>query len=205
MKKKQLAGLSEDQILTAHHYQYDGSHRNPNECTLCSMTTLLDLGAAYSKKSLGVEPAALGKSLDRIPFRHPRFPAWFPGPGGATHPRAALKGLEAAIRTLRKGGTPFPWWPIMRKKQEVKALEAALVAGQPSLIFGVGSTGVSHVVVPVARDEKGWLVLDPGFPRQRNPMLWNERRLITWWRAYSIFYPRGTMISLLPDGERLLG
>lgn len=55
-------------------------------------------------------PVDLGRSLDRIPFCHPRFPACFPGPGGATPPCAALKGLETAIRDLRKGGLPdvFP-------------------------------------------------------------------------------------------------
>jgi hypothetical protein len=200
MEKSQLHGLSADQILSTHHYQYDGSHRNPNECTLCSMTTLLDLAAKYSEKDLGLEAVDLGHSLDRIPFRHPRFPAWFPGPGGATHPRAALKGLEAAIRKLRKKGIPFPWWPIMLKKQSPSDIEAALDAGHPSLIYGVGRTGIPHVVVPVARKEKGWLVLDPGYPSARNPKQWTDAQLVKWWQAYSVFYPAGTMISLRPDG-----
>lgn len=199
MKNSKLAGLSEEQIRAAHHYQYDGSHPNPNECTLCCMASLLDLGASYTDIRLGLEPVALGRSLDRIPFWHPRFPAWFPGPGGATHPRAALKGLEATIRKLKREGTDYPWWPVLHSRQEVDDLQAALQAGHPSLIYGLGRSGIPHVVVPIAREEEGWLVLDPGFPRARNPMRWSEQQLMSWWAGYSIFYPRGTMISLLPD------
>jgi len=198
MTKRQLPGLSKDQILSTHHYQYDGSHRNPNECTLCSMTTLLELGANFGSENLGLEAVDVGIALDRIPFRHPRFPSWFPGPGGATHPRAALKGLEATIRDLRKKGFRYPWKPFLLKKQSPADLEAALVAGYPSLIYGVGNTGIPHVVVPIGRNENGWSVLDPGFPKKRNPMLWAEEKLVRWWRAYSIFYPAGTMISLRP-------
>jgi len=201
MNKTQLQRLSDDQILFAHHYQYDGSHRNPNECSLSSMTTLLDLASIYSKVDLGIEAVTLGRFLDRIPFRHPRFPAWFPGPGGATHPRAALKGLESAIRNLHKKGVNFPWWPIMLKKQSPEDLAVALSAGYPSLIYGVGSTGIPHVVVPVTRNDKGWLVLDPGFPAERNPMQWTDAQLTKWWAPFLIFYPRGTMISLRPDGD----
>ncbi|HRN51151.1 MAG TPA: hypothetical protein PLC52_10285 [Anaerolineales bacterium] len=102
---KPAAPLSLPEVLQVHQYQYDGSHRNPNECALCAMTTLTTLAARRSgQPGFSLAAVQLGRFLDRIPFRFPRFPAWFPGPGGATHPLAALWGLRAYGRSLRKQG-----------------------------------------------------------------------------------------------------
>ena len=194
-----LAGFSQRDLIAAHQYQYDGSHRNPNECGLCAMTTLLHLGARAAGSKLDLSAVELGKALDRIPFRHPRFPAWFPGPGGATHPRAALKGLEQNIRRLRREGQTFPWWPALKTRQTPTDLEAQLRARQPTLIYGVGHTGIPHVVVPIGREKDGWLILDPGYPTERNPMQWTDEKLERWWVGYWLFYPRGTMLSLVRE------
>ena len=201
MKNSRLAGISQENALASHHYQFDGSHPNRNECTLCSMTTLLDVAAGRSSEPLNISAVELGRIIDRIPFRHPRFPAWFPGPGGATHPRAAQKGLEQLIRMIRNQGISFPWKPVLRKQQSPAQLEAQLVAGEPTLIYGVGQTGIPHVVVPIERNSQGWLMLDPGYAQQRNPMQWSEEKLLAWWRQYLIFYPRGTTVSLRPIGS----
>ncbi len=72
------------------------------------MAMLLEIAARSENGELVINPLEFGKELDRIPFRHPRFPAWFPGPGGATHPRAALNGLKQKIRDLRSHGYDFP-------------------------------------------------------------------------------------------------
>jgi len=162
------------------------------------MTTLLDVAAGRSSELLNMTAVEMGRIIDRIPFRHPRFPAWFPGPGGATHPRAAQKGLEQLIRMIRKEGISFPWKSVLRNRQSPAQLEAQLHSGQPTLIYGVGHTGVPHVVVPIERNQRGWLMLDPGYPLERNPMQWSEDKLIAWWRSYFIFYPRGTTVSLQP-------
>lgn len=141
-------------------------------------------------------PAAqLGRFLDRVPFRFPRFPAWFPGPGGATHPLAALWGLQAYGRKLRRDGKPFAWEPRLLTKQTLGELEAALAADQPTLIYGIGG-GVPHVVVPIQRDSGGWLMLDPGTPVQNNPARWSDSQLEKWWVNFSIFYSRGVMLTL---------
>jgi hypothetical protein len=203
MKNSRLAGISQENIVSSHHYQFDGSHPNRNECTLCSMTTLLDIVAGRSSEPLNISAVEMGRIIDRIPFRHPRFPAWFPGPGGATHPRAAQKGLEQLIRKIRNQGINFPWKAVLRKRQSPAQLEAQLIAGHPTLIYGVGQTGIPHVVVPIERIPQGWLMLDPGYLQQRNPMHWSDQKLRNWWRPYFIFYPRGTMVSLQPDGSGL--
>lgn len=194
----QLAGVSEHQILEAHQYQFDGTHPNRNECTLCSMTMLLELGTGALGQVVDFKAAALGRAMDRIPFRHLRFPAWFPGPGGATHPRAAEMGLRSAIRRLRNAGIAYHWWPVRLSHQTPGDLIAALEDGHPTLIYGVGSTGIPHVVVPVAHENETWRVLDPGFPPEHQPMQWSQGQLMSWWVNYWIWYPRGTMVSLVP-------
>ncbi len=140
----------------------------------------------------------LGRWLDRIPFRYPRFPAWFPGFGGATHPLAALWGLRDYIRQLQRWRVAFPWRPVLRGRLTISDLERVLTAEQPTLIYGVGANGIPHVVVPIARQPGGWQILNPGTPSERNPVTWSDAQLASWWINYSIFYPRGTMISLLP-------
>ncbi len=84
----------------------------------------------------------------------------------------------------------------MQKHQSLNDLEAALEAGNPTLIYGLGRSGIPHVIVPIGRLEKAWLILDPGKAGERNPMNWSDQKLEQWWRAYWYFYPRGTMISL---------
>ncbi|MCW5887364.1 MAG: hypothetical protein KIT07_04490, partial [Anaerolineales bacterium] len=138
----------------------------------------------------------LGRFLDHIPFRFPRFPAWFPGPGGATHPLAALWGLRAYGRMLRREGISFPWRPVLRRRQTPAELRAVLAAGQPTLIYGVGATGIPHVVVPLEYSAPHWLVLDPGAPREQNPARWSEEQLQRWWKNFLFIYPAGTMLTL---------
>ncbi|HSS98542.1 MAG TPA: hypothetical protein VLK33_16010 [Terriglobales bacterium] len=146
------------------------------------------------------QPAAeRGVWLDRIPFRYPRFPASFPGPGGATHPLAALWGLGDYAHKLQHDGIPFPWQPQQRTGQTLINLEQA-IKDSPTLIYGVGETGIPHVVVPIEHSENGWKILDPGTPTEKNPVTWSDERLQKWWRNYSILYPAGTMISLIPAG-----
>jgi hypothetical protein len=187
------------ELRSTHQYQYDGSHRNRNECTLCAMAMLLTRAGQQSGQEEFVVPAAqLGRFVDRIPFRYPRFPAWFPGPGGATHPMAALWGLQAYGRKLRRDGTRFPWQPRLTYGASPADLEAALAGKQPTLIFGMGG-GVPHVVVPVQREVDGWAVLDPGYPTASNPAHWSDAQLQKWWTNFSVFYPRGVMITLEPE------
>jgi hypothetical protein len=162
------------------------------------MATLIEQAALASGEPQQVNAADLGRFIDRVPFRHPRFPSWFGAVGGATHPRAAHKGLEGYIHKLRRGGHRFPWRVRRISGQLLQDLEAALTAGHPTLIYGVGTTGVPHVVVPIKREVGGWLVLDPGYARERNPMHWSDAQLEKWWTNYSFVYPRGTMISLMP-------
>ena len=191
------APLALPEILSIHQYQYDGSHPNPNECALCAMTTLTSVAARRGgQPGFSLPAAQLGRWLDRIPFRFPRFPAWFPGPGGATHPLAALWGIAAYARKLRSEGTPFPWKPALHSRQSLADLAAALHAGQPTLIYGVGTTGIPHVVVPLERTQDGWLILDPGYPREQNPARWSDAQLEQWWTNFSFIYPKGTMLTL---------
>jgi hypothetical protein len=198
---KNLAGLTEKILLDSHKFQFDRSHQNPNECTLCSMSMLLEIALKVEKNELEITAVILGKELDRIPFRHPRFPANFPGPGGATHPRAALNGLKQKISSLRKAGINYPWWPHLRKNQSPNELENHLDAGKPTLIYGLGKSGIPHVVVPIGRSEKDWHILDPGKPKKLNPMIWSDEKLDQWWQVYWLFYPQGTMIFLSRDNE----
>lgn len=193
-----LKALSQKKLLDLHQHQYDGSHRNPNECGLCSMAMLLEMGAQQSGASLQVDAAALGRELDRIPFRFPRFPAWFPGPGGATHPLAAYWGLQRKLSQLNKQGTDLPWRPRLRFRQQMDDLAAELEPGHPSLIYGVGRTGIPHVVVPIAREGSQWQLLDPAYSAKKNPRTWSDETLSKWWRNYGWLYPRGTMINLRP-------
>lgn len=153
---------------------------------------LINLAAQISGSVYSYLPAAaLGRFLDRIPFRYPRFPAWFPGVGGATHPLALYFGLMAYCRKHR-----LAWMPELNSQNTLSDLEIAIHAGQPTLIYGVGATGIPHVVVPVVREDDGWLILDPGYPLQRNPTPWSDKQLEGWWRNYSVFYSRGTMLTL---------
>lgn len=185
------------QIGGLHFYQFDGSHRNPNECALCAMTTLLHMAARQSAiHPFDLEPAALGRFLDRIPFRYPRFPAWFPRAGGATHPKAARDGLRAYIRRLWAQGVELAWGPVLRTRQTEADLAAALEAGYPTLIYGVGATGIPHAVVPIGKKAAEWLVLDPGTQTGQNPMHWSNHQLRQWWVSYGWIYPEGTMVSL---------
>jgi hypothetical protein len=187
------------ELLATHQYQYDGSHRNRNECALCAMAMLLTHAARASGRPDFWLPAyLLGRWLDRIPFRYPRFPAGFPGPGGATHPLAALWGLRDYARQLRHWKIAFSWRPILRTRQTISDLEKVVVANQPTLIYGAGASGIPHVVVPIARQPSGWQILDPGTPSERNPVTWGDAELANWWVNYSILYPKGTMISLIP-------
>lgn len=191
------APLGLPELLSIHQYQYDGSHRNRNECALCAMSTLATMAARRGgQPDFSLPAAEFGRWLDRIPFRFPRFPAWFPGPGGATHPLAALWGLRDYANKLRREGVAFPWQPVLRTRRGAADLAAALAASQPTLIYGVGVSGIPHVVVPLQRTDEGWLVLDPGFPRERNPARWSDEQLGTWWRNFSVLYPPGTMVTL---------
>lgn len=187
-------------LLATHQYQNDGSHRNRNECALCAMAMLLTQAARSAGNPRFQLPAVeLGRFLDRIPFRYPRFPAWFPGPGGATHPLAALWGLRAFGRKLQREGVAFPWLPVLRTRQTFLDIEAVLAAEQPTLIYGVGITGIPHVVVPIAREQAAWQLLDPATPTANNPVRWSDAQLQSWWVNYSILYPRGTMLTLLRE------
>lgn len=193
-----MSSYQKQRALDAHHYQFDGSHPNRNECALCAMTTLLHRAARASTEKLDLTAVDLGRYLDRIPFRHARFPAWFPGPGGATHPRAAWKGLNGYIRQFRRRGLDFPWRATRRTRQTQADLAAALAAGELIMIYGVGTTGVPHAVVPLERQADGWLLLDPGFPRDKNPVRWSEDQLAEWWTNFGWVYPAGTLVSLTP-------
>jgi len=191
------APLSLPEVLQVHQYQYDGSHSNPNECALCAMTTLTTIAARRSgQPGFSLAAAQLGRFLDRIPFRFSRFPAWFPGPGGATHPLAALWGLRAYARKLRKDGLSFPWLPVLRTRQTPDDLRAALADGQPTMIYGMGSTGIPHAVIPLEYTAPHWQVLDPGFPREQNPKRWSDEQLLAWWKNFAFIYPNGTMLTL---------
>jgi hypothetical protein len=188
--------LSPSQLLNTHHYQFDGTHRNRNECALCSMAMLLDQAAAANGYKEFTPPAKLGRFIDRIPFRYPRFPAWFPGPGGATHPIAAFFGLKDCLKQIG-----LNWSPTLSQRRKPDDLAAALQAGYPTLIYGVGETGVPHVVVPIGKENGVWQILDPGYPRERNPMKWGDTQLARWWRNFSFIYPAGTMVSLTPAND----
>jgi len=194
-----MSDISDLEWLSLHQYQFDGSHKNRNECGLCSMSMLLNIGFQLTGLDHNITPVLFGKKLDRIPFRHPRIPAWFPGPGGATHPRAALKGMQQKIREIRHLGYSIPLWPVKKTRQKLKHLELELKAGHPALIYGLGKSGIPHVVVPIARLEKRWKILDPGYPSNRNPMIWSDEKLLQWWQGFSGFYPAGTMINLIPQ------
>lgn len=188
------AKLSPDQLLATHQYQFDGTHKNRNECALCAMAMVLNHAAGIAGREDFKLPASeLGRCLDRIPFRYPRFPAWFPGPGGATHPIAASAGLRDYIRQAK-----LEWGVRLAYRQTQSDLGKLLANGFPSLIYGVGRTGIPHVVVPISRSEDGWQIMDPGYPGERNPMKWTNDQLANWWRNYSIIYPKGTMVSLTP-------
>lgn len=194
--------MNPTELLATHQYQYDGSHPNRNECTLCAMAMLItQAGRAAGKPQFQLPAAQLGRFLDRIPFSYPRFPAWFPGPGGATHPLAALWGLRAYGRKLQRSGIAFPWRPILRTRQTFSDLEAALAAEQPTLIYGVGVSGIPHVVVPIGRGQASWQMLDPGTPTINNPVAWSDGQLQSWWVNYSILYQAGTLITLLGENE----
>jgi hypothetical protein len=194
-----ISGISTEKLLELHQFQYDGSHRNPNECGLCSMAMLLEMGARKSGADVHINALEFGLEIDRIPFRFPRFPAWFPGPGGATHPFAALWGMQRKIGKLRREGNDMPWRAVLRFRQTEQQLETEIAQGNPTLIYGVGRTGIPHVVVPIGRDGNKWQILDPAFARERNPRQWSQPVLMDWWKNFGLLYPRGTMISLKPQ------
>jgi hypothetical protein len=187
------------QALKAHQYQFDGSHGNRNECALCAMTAVLQRAALQNGAGLDLTAAELGHFLDRIPFRHLRFPAWFPGPGGATHPRAARSGLNAYLRHLQHIGHPLPWQAVLRSNQSGEELASALQAGELVMIYGVGRSGIPHVVLPLAHQPGSWTVLDPGYPVEKNPRPWSEAELDQWWLNFGWIYPKGTLVSLVPN------
>ncbi|MEX2143562.1 MAG: hypothetical protein WD740_03125 [Anaerolineales bacterium] len=82
--------------------------------------------------------------------------------------------------------------------QSTHDLAAAMQAGELVLIYGVGSSGIPHVVHPVAKDAQGWQILDPGYPAEMNPRRWSESELTTWWRNFGWLYPQRTLVSLVP-------
>jgi hypothetical protein len=159
------------------------------------MSILLNQAAQISGQPEFRLPAHdLGKFLDRIPFRYPRFPSWFPGPGGATHPIAAYGGLRDYLNLA-----DLPWKPYLSYRQTETNLKESLNNSFPALIYGVGSTGIPHVVVPIGKVGDGWQILDPGYPTNRNPITWGDAQLSAWWTNFSFIYPRGTMINLKPS------
>lgn len=189
------------EILSNHNYQFDGTHRNRNECALNAMTTLLQTAAQRDGLQLDLEAADLGRFLDRIPFRHPRFPAWFPGPGGATHPRAAWKGMERYIARLKRGGIELHWRVGLRHindRDNLATLWDYLRFGSLVMLYGVGHTGIPHTVIPVDRVEAGWLIDDPGHPAEKNPRTWSDEELLNWWTNYGRLYPARTLVALFP-------
>jgi hypothetical protein len=189
------------EILANHNYQFDGSHPNRNECALNAMTTLLQTAAQLNGVQLDLEAAALGRFLDRIPFRHPRFPAWFPGPGGATHPRAAWKGMESYIAHLKQQGIALHWRVGLRHIDDtdnLATLGGYLRFGSLVMLYGVGQTGVPHTVIPMDRVKDGWLIDDPGYPADKNPRSWSDEELHSWWTNYGWIYPARTLVALFP-------
>ncbi|MGH2583199.1 MAG: hypothetical protein ACRDFQ_09940 [Anaerolineales bacterium] len=194
MKKLNLS----DKLAT-HQYQFDGSHKNRNECALCSMAMLLGLAARQSELSdFELRSVDLGRFLDRIPFRYPRLPAWLPGPGGATHPFAAYWGLKDYMRNTKAGNLRVGWKVFMKSRATTNDLEESVTAGIPTLIYGVGETGIPHVVVVIGREDKKWQILDPGYSKEKNPRNWPDDQMNKWWVNYSFIYPRGIMITLVP-------
>jgi hypothetical protein len=164
------------------------------------MAIVLNQAAQISGRHEFKLPAIdLAKFLDRIPFRYPRFPAWFPGPGGATHPLAAYWGLRNYLHRAN-----LRWKAVLSYRQTRTNLAEALKRDFPTLIYGVGSSGIPHVVVPVSKTEGEWQILDPGYPTNRNPIMWGEDQLSEWWTNFSFVYPRGTMIWLTPFHDSAL-
>jgi hypothetical protein len=189
------------EILANHNYQFDGSHPNRNECALNAMTTLLQTAAKRNSVQLDLDAAALGRFLDRVPFRHPRFPAWFPGPGGATHPRAAWKGMERYIAHLKQQGSELHWRVGLRYIDDTDTLTTLanyLRFGSLVMLYGVGRSGVPHTVIPVERIKDGWRIDDPGYPADKNPHTWSDAELLSWWTNYGWIYPAGTLVALFP-------
>lgn len=158
------------------------------------MAIVLNQASQISARSEFRLPAVeLGKFIDRFPFRYPRFPAWFPGPGGATHPVGAHAGLRDFLRRA-----DLPWRAVLSYQRTEANLSEALKNDLPTLIYGKGQTGIPHVVVPIGKTASGWQILDPGSPTDRNPVTWSEDQLSAWWTNFSFIYPSGTMLNLQP-------
>lgn len=64
------------------------------------------------------------------------------------------------------------------------------------MIYGMGHTGIPHVVIPLEYTAPHWLILDPGYPREQNPARWSEEQLLRWWKNFLFIYPAGTMLTL---------
>ena len=164
------------------------------------MAMVMNIAAKQSGANrVRLSAAALGRFLDLIPFRYPRFPAWLPGPGGATHPFAAYWGLKDYLGNLKRAHRKLNWRVIMKRRVSLEMLAEIVSAQEPVLIYGVGETGIPHVVVPIEKRGNKWLILDPGYPRKSNPREWTDQQLMKWWRNYSFIYPRGILIALEPS------
>jgi hypothetical protein len=164
------------------------------------MSMVLRLAAKQTDvKDFRLEAVELGRFLDRLPFRYPRFPAWLPGPGGATHPFAAYWGLKDYLRGIKLMPRNEQWKVIMEWRASLESLVQRVSSGNPTLIYGVGETGFPHVVVPISHQRGNWLVLDPGYARRSNPRQWTEEQLQNWWVNYTFIYPNGTLIAFEPS------
>jgi len=196
-----LGGLTPAQLLTTHQHQRDGRETTPNDCAVVSMAMIIhqalwlagytDIRVPYPDLARAMDRAPLyGRGFYRVPFV------------GAVPPGRAAAALRCIAQAFVADGHPRPWRVRLQGHMTQEALLFHLRAGYPTILYGVGHTGVPHAVVLAGYDPalKQWHILDPAYPwpyRGRAAFArWSPEELARWWHRRYFAYKRYTALWL---------
>jgi hypothetical protein len=134
-----------------------------------------------------------------VPFR---IPAGLQPGEGAMPPG----GMEAALNWYAEGHLPEgsgSWTATASSGNNVNDLIRNLQEGNPTILYGVGSSDdgrvqIPHTVVVAGYDAstRMWQILDPGYGPEVQPQPWSTARLEEWWGRKYFAYPRYTIVVL---------
>ena len=134
-----------------------------------------------------------------LPFR---IPAGLQPGEGAMPPQ----GMEAALNWYAEEYVPegSPSWTAEASSgNDVSDLIRSLQEGNPTILYGVGSSDdervqIPHTVVVAGYDASTemWQILDPAYGPEVQPQPWSTARLEEWWGRKYFAYPRYTMVVL---------
>ncbi len=196
-----LGGLTPRTLLLTHQHQFDGRQTTPNDCAVAGMAMLIhqalllagyhDVQVPYHRLARALDRAPLyGLGFYRVPFV------------GALPPGRAAAALRCLARAFVAHGHPRPWRVHVRGRLHFDRLLRHLILGYPTMLYGVGDTGVPHAMVVVGYDPATdrWALLDPAFPQpyRGKPALrtCSSARLLAWWQRRYFAYQRRTAVWL---------